>query len=498
MQRILIANRGEIAVRIMRTCREMGIETVAVYSDVDRDSLHVIRADQSHQIGPADPRSSYLDIGRILDAARRSGADAIHPGYGFLAENADFARAVADAGLIWVGPDPESIERMGDKLAARACAIDAGVPPVPGAELGGDLDADLEAARGVGYPLMVKAAGGGGGKGMRVVEREEELGAALERAAAEAGKAFGNAEIYVERAVVGARHVEVQLVGDGRGRVAVLGERDCSIQRRHQKLVEESCCVALDAASRHRLWDRAAALAEKVRYAGAGTVEFLLDSSGETWFLEMNTRIQVEHPVTELVTGTDLVREQIGTARGEALALPDRPAEIRGHAIECRICAEDPGNGFLPAAGAIERLQEPSGPGVRIDSGIYPGFRVGLDYDPLLAKLIVWGRDRDHAVRRMARALDEYRIYGVATTLPFHRFVMADEVFRAGLATTDFVAERMGEDALSPAPNLALAAAVAAVVFRCEQGSAAEPESAAEGRAAGGEWWSRRELWRRR
>ena len=497
MKRILVANRGEIAVRIMRTCRELGIETVAVYSSVDRDSLHVLRADRGLEIGPPDPQSSYLDFDRLLDAAKRSGTDAIHPGYGFLAENGAFARAVIDAGLVWIGPDPETIERMGDKIVARAAATEAGVPPVPGAELTWDQESDLAAARRVGFPLMVKASGGGGGKGMRVISSESELAAAIERASNEAGKAFGNAEVYIERAVVGARHVEVQLIGDGRGRVAVLGERDCSIQRRHQKLVEESSCVALTDESRRSLWDKAAALAERVEYRGAGTVEFLLDRSGETWFLEMNTRIQVEHPVTELVTGTDIVREQIAVARGEELRLPDHPAEIRGHAIECRICAEDPGNNFLPAAGAIDRLQEPSGPGVRIDSGIYPGFQVGLHYDPLLAKLIVWGRDRDHAVRRMARAIDEYRIHGVATTLPFHRFVMNDEVFRSGEATTAFVEERLGSDSLRPSENLALAAAIASVVHRREQGRAVEIR-AGQGKDESGGWWSRRELWRRR
>ena len=497
MQKLLIANRGEIAVRIIRTCRDMGVRTVAVFSDVDRDSLHVLRADEVQAIGPAEPRASYLNFDALLGAARASGADAIHPGYGFLAENADFAQAVLDEGLTWVGPEPQTIRDMGDKITARATATAAGALPVPGAELSGDLDKDLDVARQVGFPIMVKASGGGGGKGMRIVEEESEFAAAIQRAANEAGKAFGNSTVYIERAIIGARHVEVQVVGDGRGRVAVLGERDCSIQRRHQKLVEESACVVLSAESRRALWDKAAALAQVVCYSGAGTVEFLLDPSGDTWFLEMNTRIQVEHPVTEAVTGVDLVLEQIRVARGEAMDLPLRPDTIHGHAIECRIGAEDPLNGFLPAAGTIERLQEPGGPGVRIDSGIYPGFQIGLNYDPLLAKLVVWGRDRDHAVRRMARAIDEYRIYGVATTLPFHRFVMQDPVFRAGQATTDFIQERMVPGSMDPAPDLALAASLASVLYRFESGQANQFKPAAP-RSGNDAWWSRRACWRQR
>ncbi len=490
MKKILVANRGEIAVRVIRTCRDMGIGTVAVYSDVDRDSLHVIRADEAYAIGPAEPSASYLNIGRILRAAQRSGATAVHPGYGFLAENADFAQAVQDAGLVWIGPDPKTIRDMGDKITARETAFEAGVAPVPGATLTGDLDRDVAIAERVGFPLMVKASGGGGGKGMRIVEGAAELRSAIERASNEAAKAFGDSTVYVERAIRNARHVEVQVVGDGHGQVAVLGERDCSIQRRHQKLVEESACTALTPESRRELWSKAAALAKQVCYAGAGTVEFLLDQSGETWFLEMNTRIQVEHPVTELVTGVDLVRQQIAIAFGEPLQLNPYPRSIRGHAIECRIGAEDPTHGFLPAAGVIERLQEPGGPGVRIDSGVYPGFRVGLHYDPLLAKLIVWGRDRDHAVRRMARAIDEYRIYGVSTTLPFHRFVMRDEVFLAGDANTSFIQERMGHDSLDPAHDLALAAGLAAVLYRQEQAHALEFRPRRE-RKAESAWWLR-------
>jgi acetyl-CoA carboxylase biotin carboxylase subunit len=497
MRKILIANRGEIAVRVIRTCRDMGIETVAVYSEVDRDALHVIRADEAHAIGPAEPGASYLNIDRLLRVAERSGAEGVHPGYGFLAENADFSQAVLDAGLVWIGPTPQTIRDMGDKITARETATAAGVPPVPGATLTGNLERDVAVAERVGFPLMVKASGGGGGKGMRIVEEVSELRSAIDRAANEAEKAFGDSTVYVERAIRGARHVEVQVVGDGRGKVAVLGERDCSIQRRHQKLVEESACTALTPAARRQLWEKASALASRVCYAGAGTVEFLLDSKGETWFLEMNTRIQVEHPVTELVTGVDLVRQQISIAAGEPLSLDPYPRAIRGHAIECRIGAEDPIHGFLPAAGVIERLQEPGGPGVRIDSGVYPGFRVGLHYDPLLAKLIVWGRDRDHAVRRMARAIDEYRIYGVSTTLPFHRFVMQDEVFRAGHATTAFVQERMWQDSLDPAHDLALAAGLAAVLYRQERDHALEFRPQQRQNAESG-WWLAREAWRQR
>lgn len=494
MRKVLIANRGEIAVRVIRTCRSMGLSTVAVYSEVDRKALHVLLADEAHAIGPAAPHSSYLNSDRLLEAARQTGADAVHPGYGFLSENSDFARAVIEAGLIWIGPDPDTIDLMGDKVAARRTATEAGVPPVPGADLTGDPARDLEVARGVGYPIMVKASGGGGGKGMRVVRDEADLESALERARNEAGKAFGNAHIYIERAIESPRHVEVQLVGDGRGRVAVLGERDCSIQRRHQKLVEESTCTALTDAARRELWDRAAALAERVQYLGAGTVEFLLAPSGETFFLEMNTRIQVEHPVTEMVTGVDLVQQQILMARGEPLVLSDRPADLRGHAIECRIGAEDPIHGFLPAAGVITRLGEPAGPGVRVDSGIHEGFEVGLHYDPLLAKLVVWGATRDEAIERMAGALEEYDLAGLPTTLPFHRFAMGNRAFREGRISTDFVGREWKEEAFEAEPADAVAAAVAAVISR-ELG---RKRRTFDPRGASPRWWSRREIWRGR
>jgi acetyl-CoA carboxylase biotin carboxylase subunit len=436
IRRLLIANRGEIAVRVARTAREMGIATVAVHSDADVDAPHVLACDHAEPIGPAPPAESYLRVDALLAAARRSGADAVHPGYGFLSEDAAFARAVLDAGLTWVGPAPEVVAAMGDKVGARERMRAAGVPVVPGVE--SDDPAEIAA---LGFPVLVKAAGGGGGKGMRRVDGPEALVEALAEARSEARAAFGNDRVYAEKLVVRPRHVEVQVLGDRHGTVAHLGERECSIQRRHQKLVEESPCVALDPDTRARLCAAAVAAAKAVNYEGAGTVEFLLDEDGRFYFLEMNTRIQVEHPVTEMVTGIDLVREQLRVAMGEPLGYTDVPAT--GHAIECRVVAEDPVVGFLPSPGTILRWRAPGGPGVRVDAGVAEGSVVGLHYDPLLAKVIVHGPTRDAARARMARALAELVVLGVDTTAELLRDVVSSEMFARGDTTTDFL-ERFG------------------------------------------------------
>ena len=431
-EKVVIANRGEIAVRILRACRELGIRTVAVYSEADRRALHVRYADEAYAIGPAAARDSYLRGDRIIDVARDSGAEAIHPGYGFLAENAGFATACAEAGITFVGPPASAIAAMGDKVEARRRMKAAGVPVVPGTDT--ELrDGEILAAAGrVGFPLFIKAAAGGGGRGMRLVGQDDELQRALEQARREAMKAFGDDRVYLEKAVQGARHVEIQILADGEGRVIHLGERECSIQRRHQKLLEEAPSPAVDAALRQRMGAIAVRAAEAVDYANAGTVEFLLDQNHDFYFLEMNTRLQVEHGITEAVTGLDIVKEQLRIAAGEPLR--HRQADIRplGHAIECRITAEDPFNDFLPASGRIVRLFQPGGPGVRVDAGIQEGLEISTFYDSLLAKLITWGETRDEAIRRMAEALREYRIVGVSTSIPFHRWLMGDAAFLRG------------------------------------------------------------------
>ncbi|OLB94583.1 MAG: acetyl-CoA carboxylase biotin carboxylase subunit [Candidatus Rokubacteria bacterium 13_1_40CM_68_15] len=440
LSKILIANRGEIAVRVMRTCRELGLGTVAVFSDVDRDALHVLLADEAYPIGPAPAAESYLNIEKIVSAAKSAGADAVHPGYGFLAENAAFAEACAAAGLTFIGPPPSAIRAMGDKIAARRLARELGVPTVPGTlEPVTGEDAARTAAREVGYPIMIKAAMGGGGKGMRLVRREEDLVAALRMARGEAGSAFGDTSVYLERAIDEPRHIEVQVLADARGNVIHLGERECSIQRRHQKLVEESPSPFVDATLRQRLGEAACRVARAAGYVNAGTVEFLVDGRGQFHFLEMNTRLQVEHPVTELVTGLDLVREQLLIAAGEPLGVRQEDVTWRGWAIECRINAEDPFAGWLPSPGTITGLRPASGPGVRDDSGVREGYTVPRHYDTLLAKLIVWGVDRDAAIARMARALAEYKIVGVRTTLPVLERIVAHEDFRAGRLSTAFI-----------------------------------------------------------
>ena len=421
--KVLIANRGEIAVRIIRACRELGLTSVAVYSDADRSALHVRMADEAYHIGPSQASKSYLHIPTIIEVAKRSGAQAVHPGYGFLSENAAFVEACTEAGLIFVGP-PASVQRaVGEKTAARNTAHDANVPIVPGAVLDNLNDAGVaELAEKIGYPLLLKAAAGGGGKGIRFVRDPKDLAASLRTARSEAKSAFGDDRVYLEKAISPARHIEVQFIADTHGNVVHLGERECSIQRRHQKLIEEAPSPVLDEALRQRITSAAVDLIRTINYVNAGTTEFLLGPDRNFYFLEVNARIQVEHPVTEWCTGIDLVQEQFRVAAGLPLSFTQEQIELRGAAIEARISAEDPENRFLPATGTVQALQEPSGPGVRVDSGLYAGLQVPLFYDPLLSKLIVWGKDRAHAIARMRRALSEYQVVGVRTTLPFARW----------------------------------------------------------------------------
>jgi len=438
--KVLVANRGEIAVRIFRTLRELGIRTVAVYSDVDRGSLHVAAADEAYLIGPGDPAESYLNQERILDIAARAGAEAVHPGYGFLAENASFARAVSRAGLVWIGPPADAIETMGSKTAAREQMRAAGVPVVPGTtEPVTSADEVVRLGEELGWPLAIKAASGGGGKGLKVVAGPEQAERAFESARREGEAYFADPSVYVERYLEDPRHVEVQILADGQGNVIHLGERDCTIQRRHQKLVEETPSPVVDEDLRRRIGDIAVEAARAVRYRNAGTVEGLLSREGEYFFLEMNTRIQVEHTVTELVTGLDLVREQVLIAAGEPLWLSQEDVRLNGHAIECRINAEDPSNGFLPSPGRIAAYREPGGPCVRVDSGVAAGSEIPALYDPLVAKLVVHGVDREHARRRMLRALDEFQIDGVTTLLGFHRALLRHPCFAAGETCNDVV-----------------------------------------------------------
>jgi acetyl-CoA/propionyl-CoA/long-chain acyl-CoA carboxylase, biotin carboxylase, biotin carboxyl carrier protein len=431
--KVLVANRGEIAVRVFRTLRELGISTVAVYSEADRGSLHATVADEAYLVGPGPPAQSYLDQVRIIAAARRSGAEAVHPGYGFLAENASFARACSEAGLVWIGPPPEAIEVMGSKVAARELMRSAGVPIIPGTTK--PVASAAEVVRlgdEFGWPLAIKASAGGGGKGLKVVESADEAERALAAAQREGESYFADSTVYVEKFISDPRHVEIQVLADDHGTVLHLGERDCTIQRRHQKLVEETPSPAVTPELRERIGQIAVEAARAVGYRGAGTVEGLLDREGNYWFLEMNTRIQVEHTITELVTGIDLVREQVLIAAGEPTALRQDELRFRGHAIECRINAEDPSSGFLPSPGVLTRYREPSGPGVRVDSGVLEGSEVSGLYDPLVAKLCVWDTDRARARARMLRALDEFEIEGVHTLLGFHRALLRSPCFAAG------------------------------------------------------------------
>jgi acetyl-CoA carboxylase biotin carboxylase subunit len=461
-RKVLIANRGEIAVRVMRACREMGIVTAAVYSDVDRASLHVRYADEAYPIGPAASTESYLRIDRILDAARRSGAEAIHPGYGFLAENPNFARACEEAGIVFIGPPVEAMELMGSKTASRQAVMAAGLPVVPGTDR--NLETFEEVSRvasEIGYPVMLKASAGGGGKGLRLVHAAGELESAYRTARAEAQNAFGDPSIYIEKYLEQPRHVEIQILGDRHGNLIYLGERECSLQRRHQKVMEECPSPLVDADLRRRMGETAVRVGKLAGYFNAGTVEFLVDCNGNFFFLEMNTRLQVEHPVTEMVVGIDLVKEQLRIAAGEPLRWRQEDVVMRGAAIECRIYAEDPANNFFPCPGLIRRLQAPRGPGVRSDSGVYEGWTVPIEYDPLLAKLVVWGSDRAEAIARLRRALGEYEVFGIQTTVPFFRRVVEHGDFLAGRIDTSFIDRALGEGILAPDEPSAEAARVA-------------------------------------
>jgi len=465
IRKVLIANRGEIALRVIRACRELGIRSVAVYSDADRLSPHVLAADEAYRIGPPPSAESYLRADVLVDTALRAGCDAIHPGYGFLAERAHFAAAVEQAGLTFIGPPAEAITAMGDKTEARRRMIAAGVPVVPGtAEPVPDAAAAAEAAREIGYPVLLKAAAGGGGKGMRVVRTPEELPRAFEAAGNEARSAFGDGSVYVEKYLEGPRHIEVQILADAHGNVVHLGERECSIQRRHQKLVEEAPSPALTPELRDAMGAAAVAAAAAVGYRNAGTIEFLFQD-GRFYFLEMNTRIQVEHPVTELVTGIDLVQQQIRIAAGEPLPFRQEDIRLEGHSIECRITSENPFNAFLPSTGRIELLHVPAGPGIRWDGGIAEGYEVSLFYDPLLGKLIAHGPDRAAAIDRMRRALDEFRLVGVDTSAPFHRRVMDEPDFRAGRLHIHYLEAHPDLLAAAPAEETLRAAAVAAALL---------------------------------
>jgi acetyl-CoA carboxylase biotin carboxylase subunit len=438
--KILIANRGEIAVRVIRACRELGIRTVAVYSEADTQSLHVRLADESVPIGPAPAVQSYLNMGRIIEAARRSGAGAIHPGYGFLAENADFASLCEKEGIVFIGPNSAALALVGDKVRARQTMEKAGIPTIPGMEpVSGSPEEYLAAARSLGYPVMVKASAGGGGKGMRIVPHENGLVPALEAGRREARSAFGDDTVYLEKYIEAPRHIEFQVLADNQGRTVHLFERECSIQRRHQKILEETPSTALDPERRAKMGETAVKAMRAAGYNNAGTVEFLLDREGRSYFLEVNARLQVEHPITELVVGLDLVRQQILIASGARLSLRQDDLRQRGHAIECRIYAEDPKTNFLPSPGRIAFLREPTGPGVRFDSGIFEGWNVPVHYDPILAKLIVWAEDREAACRRMSVALDDCVILGIHTTAGFLRDVVNDPEFRAGRTTTAFI-----------------------------------------------------------
>ncbi len=440
-RKILIANRGEIAVRLIRACRDLGISPIAVYSDADREALHVRLSDQAYYIGESPAAQSYLVGEKVIEVARQAGAEAIHPGYGFLSEREWFARAVEAAGMVFIGPSPESIKLMGDKTNARVAAEKAGAPIVPGTTqpLLSEDDAQLVAAE-VGYPVMLKASAGGGGKGMRIVRSPEEVGAAFSMAGAEAQGAFGDPSIYIEKFIERPRHIEIQIVGDRFGTVIHLGERECSVQRRHQKVIEECPASFNDPGLRARMGAAAVEIARAAKYHSVGTIEFLVDPERNFYFLEMNTRLQVEHPVTELVTGVDLVREQIRIAAGERLSIRQEDVRLEGSALECRIYAEDPARNFLPSPGKITRLRAPSGPGVRDDSGVYQGWEVPIYYDPMISKLATWGATRLEAIARMKRALNEYTVGGIRTTIPFFLAVLEDEQFLRGEIDTDYIA----------------------------------------------------------
>jgi len=470
IRKILIANRGEIALRVIRACREMGITALAVYSEVDRKSPHVLEADQAVEIGPAPPLESYLNMGKLVDTAREFGCEAIHPGYGFLAENPAFAQRCREAGLIFIGPSPEAMEKVGDKLTARATMKAKGIPITPGMEVrSDDWDKISREAEAIGYPVMVKASAGGGGKGMRIVQRREDLPSAVEAGRREAKSAFGDDTVYIEKYLQDPRHVEFQVLADRRGNVVHLFERECSVQRRHQKIIEESPSPALDDSLRQKMGDTAVEVMRAVNYTNAGTVEFLLDAEKNFYFLEVNARIQVEHPVTELVTGIDLVKQQIRIASGEELPFRQADLRQRGHAMECRIYAEDPENNFFPSIGKLLFVKEPQGPGIRCDSGIYSGLEITHHYDPILSKLIAWSESRPETLQKMAAALSGYVIMGVKTPIPFLRDLLAHPRFVSGDIHTGFINRHFADWKPTPSGqflNVALVAAAYAGMNR--------------------------------
>ena len=491
-KKILIANRGEIAVRVIRACRELGIASVAVYSDVDRASLHVRKADEAYSIGAAAATESYLNIPKILDVAKRCGAEAIHPGYGFLSENAAFAQACVDAGVKFIGPTAASMQMMGSKTRARQNMQKAGVPFVPGTSSGLEsFEKASEAAEKIGYPVMLKAAAGGGGKGMRMVGKPGELKSAWEAARSEALRAFGSDEVYLEKVLIDPRHIEMQLLADEHGNVVYLGERECSIQRRHQKVMEEAPSPIVDADMRRRMGEVAVRVAKASNYTNAGTVEFLVDEKRNFYFLEMNTRLQVEHPVTELVTGLDLVHLQIRIAAGEKLPFAQEDVRIRGHAIECRVYAEDPDNNFFPSPGKITLLLRASGPGIRLDTGVYEGWNVPLDYDPLLAKLSGFGSDRQQAIARLVRALSEYFVGGIKTNVPLFRRILKDQEFAAGNIDTGYLDRLLESRTAEPNRDDAPVAAIAAGVFAVLDGQAGGSGNGRTGNEAAPSAWKK-------
>jgi acetyl-CoA carboxylase biotin carboxylase subunit len=446
-KKLLVANRGEIAIRVLRACRELNIPSVAVFSEADRGAMHVRYADEAYCIGPSPAGESYLNIERIIEVSKRAGVDSIHPGYGFLAENAEFAEACVKAGIVFVGPSPRTIRLLGNKIAARRLAAQRGLPVVAGTEAITDPDEAIATADRIGYPVLIKAAAGGGGRGIRNVEHREAMIDAIRTASGEAQSAFGDGGVYVEKLVSPARHIEVQVIADRYGNTLALAERECSVQRRHQKLIEECPSPAIQAELRGRLNEAAVTIAQAAEYVNVGTVEFLLDADHNFYFLEMNTRLQVEHPVTEIVTGSDLVADQIRVAAGDPLGYSKETFSYRGWAIECRISAEDPTHGFVPSVGEIVFAREPAGPGIRVESALYDGIRVSEFYDPLVAKVTAWGRDRREAIRRMRRALEEFKIVGVQTNIPFHVAMLNDSRFLAGELDTEMV-----ERGLPPLP----------------------------------------------
>ena len=482
-KKILIANRGEIALRVERACRERGISTVAVYSDADRAGLHVLEADEAYRLGPAAAAESYLRGDKILEIAKQTGADAIHPGYGFLSENADFAEACEQAGVKFIGPPASAMRALGSKTKARQAADAAGMPRTPGSTTGlASVEEALEVAGTIGYPVMLKAAAGGGGKGMRAIAKPEELPAAFEAARSEAERAFGSGEVYLEKLIQLPRHIEIQILADEHGNCLYLGERECSVQRRHQKVIEEAPSAVVGPELRQQMGEAAVRLAKTAGYTNAGTVEFLLDKDGNFYFLEMNTRLQVEHPVTELVTGLDLVHMQIDVAEGKPLELRQEDVTLRGHAIECRVYAEDPENQFFPSPGKITRLLQPGGPGIREDCGVYEGWTVPMDYDPMLSKLIAYAPTREMAIARLLRALDEYVIGGIRSNLGLFRRILQDEEFQRAAIDTGYLDRLLSASPVSESerePAVKLAAALGAAVLETTRSASANGKASA-------------------